>query len=410
MQTNSPLKTSLYKIIVGIGLLFALASPAFAIDGDALVSRFQEIMQQNNLVMRNAGVNVDGNRVTLHDVRVTLVDDADRPDAFLPLGDVTFNQVEEGSDGSYTIRQASASDTDTASNNDDQSSRLLIIQGIEVSDIYLAPRGTTYRLSQHLPYSRMAIRKIAIENDGKNIFTAENAASIYSKDQSDGLIRNESSIEAFMFDPSALPGTEREAIQKTFADLGYDRIEADMHVTSTWEPVKGSLDLSRYDITMKDGGTLSLAMKLNGVTQDLLGELQKISIRMGQSKKDEKINALALLGLVQQVSINSMTIRYDDNSLANRLLDSASKTDGQPRAQTVAELKTVLPLLASQLQNPEFADKTVKEMSAFLDNPKSLEISAMPEKSVSFAILATTAITLPQKLIDVLGLRIAANQ
>ena len=213
-----------------------------------------------------------------------------------------------------------------------------------------------------------------------------------------------------MFDPSALPGTEREAIQKTFADLGYDRIEADMHVTSTWEPVKGSLDLSRYDITMKDGGTLSLAMKLNGVTQDLLGELQKISIRMGQSKKDEKINALALLGLVQQVSINSMTIRYDDNSLANRLLDSASKTDGQPRAQTVAELKTVLPLLASQLQNPEFADKTVKEMSAFLDNPKSLEISAMPEKSVSFAILATTAITLPQKLIDVLGLRIAANQ
>lgn len=172
----------------------------------------------------------------------------------------------------------------------------------------------------------------------------------------------------------------------------------------------GGLELTQYNVSVKDGGQLNINGKPNGVTQDLLSEVQKVSAHMGKSKKDEQVGALALLGLAQQASIGAMTVRYDDNSFVNRLFEFVSKLNHQPRTQIVSELKAVLPLLASQLQNPRFADKAVKEISAFLDNPKSLELSASPEKPDSFAIIATAAATLPQKLIDILNIKVAANQ
>lgn len=248
MHVISCLKTSIPKIIMGVALSAVLANPAFAIDSNTLVSRIQEMMQQNDLVMTTKGIDADEKQITLHGVSISAAapdsshQDGDRDEAALFFGDVVLSQIEEGADGSYLIRKVTAG-SPAPLDNSAQKGEQLVVEGVEASDVYLSPAGANYQLSQHLPYGHLLIRKIAFEYDGKTIAALENNASFYSTEPSGGVIKNVSSIGSFLFDPSAIPGEDGQQLQKNFADLGYNKIEGNMHLASAWDPVQGGWNL-----------------------------------------------------------------------------------------------------------------------------------------------------------------------
>lgn len=407
MQIVSSLKTLMHKMIMGTALSLALTGPVLALDQNALVSRIQETIQAKSLVLKNTGVDVDGDRVVLRDVVITSPEGTQKPDMFLmPVGDIILNKVQEGADGSYTIGQISVGNIDFNEKNDKGTERFLI-QGIKAADVYISPRETDGQTSQRLPYSRLTIEKFAFDNNGKNLLTSENISTSYSKTQPGNLIENAFSVGSFAFDPSGFPG---EDVRKTLGNLGYNKLEGNMTIATAWDPSKGDFNLSQYKVVIKHGGTLNLAMRASGVTADLLAELQQVHSRMQNAQKDKQVNVLAILGLAQQINVGSIRIRYDDNSLVNRLLDYRGKSSGKSRKQVVSEVKFALSSIANQVKHPDFSNRIIKETGAFLDNPKSLEISATPENPIPFAIIAATAVTLPQKLIDIFNINIAANK
>lgn len=411
MQLISRMKASLLKIVAGTALACCVTSPVFALDSQALVSRFQHMMRFYDLDMKHAGVKADGDTVTLQGVTLMLTDEDANAQTPLVIGDILLNHVREAADGSYLIGQMAIGKIDIAYGmGDDGDSGHFVIERTEAADLYLPPKGSDYSLSQHLPYKQLAFRNVSMAAHAKNVVTIDEIHCDFNQPKPNDVITTTFSIDGFYFDPAAMPGINGEQIQKTLADLGYDKVEGGLHGSDVWNPYKDGSRISNYEMIMKDGGKLATTLNLNGLTENTLREFQGLYGRMMSSNKDNGLEALALLGVVHHISINAMTLRYDDLSLVNRYLDTNSKALNMPRAEMVKQMKDALPLLRDELPDPQLAEKAISALGAFLDNPKSLEISLSPKKPVSVGLLVTTAATMPQKLFEMLGIDIKANQ
>ena len=112
---------------------------------------------------------------------------------------------------------------------------------------------------------------------------------------------------------------------------------------------------------------------------------------------------------MSQMSVQALTIRYSDNSLAEKILEAAAAKQGTTRELYAQQLAGALPFFLSMIQNPAFQNKVATAVSQFLTDPKSLTISVQPERPITGAELLGLVQTAPPTLPDVLGASIEAN-
>jgi hypothetical protein len=131
----------------------------------------------------------------------------------------------------------------------------------------------------------------------------------------------------------------------------------------------------------------------------------------GETPSEEQAQAQMMQGmaLMQGVSIVSASVRYNDASIAGRLLDYFASQAGADRASYVEGLKSTLPALVAQSGIPALNDVIVPAVSEFLDNPQSLEVRVAPPSPTSVLVLMAAAAN-PAGLISALGLAVQANQ
>jgi hypothetical protein len=113
---------------------------------------------------------------------------------------------------------------------------------------------------------------------------------------------------------------------------------------------------------------------------------------------------------MQQLTLNSVSIRFDDASLTAKLLDLAAQKMGQPKEALINQYKGMLPVMAAQLQDPEFVTMLSNAVNAYLDNPKNIEIRTESAAPIPFAQIMATGMAQPQALIKTLGVQVIANQ
>jgi hypothetical protein len=118
---------------------------------------------------------------------------------------------------------------------------------------------------------------------------------------------------------------------------------------------------------------------------------------------------MSSMAIMQGVSIVGASVRYDDASLAGKLLELFAQQSGADRATFVTGLKAMLPDTINQMGIPALAELIVAPASAFLDDPQSLELRIAPASPTSLLVLMAGAAN-PAGLIKVLNLTLAANQ
>jgi hypothetical protein len=119
---------------------------------------------------------------------------------------------------------------------------------------------------------------------------------------------------------------------------------------------------------------------------------------------------IAMLGMMQQLDINSASITIEDKSLTGRLIDYFGAQQGMNRESTIAFAKGMLPLGLAQLGAPDFAATASAAIGQYLDNPKTLTISAEPANPVPVAQLIAAGASNPAALISTLALKVEANK
>ena len=152
------------------------------------------------------------------------------------------------------------------------------------------------------------------------------------------------------------------------------------------------MTLSDYAMTLNDVGRLGMSFSISGYTLDFVKGLQELQKNMAGKEGDAKAQqamGLAAMGMMQQLTFNNLAVRFDDASLANKVLDMVASQQGMSRDQMVQGLQAMLPFALGQLNNPEFKKSVTEAVSLYLSNPRNIQVArGRPTRSHSPRSLA----------------------
>lgn len=178
----------------------------------------------------------------------------------------------------------------------------------------------------------------------------------------------------------------REAFQK----LGYDGVSFDMEMRFDWKSDTGAFALETFKITGKDMGAFTLAFVLGGLDYDTAASG----------------NAFALLDTLR---IESLDVRYDDNSLVGRLMKAAAAEQGGDPEMIRAMMLTMLDEQRRQVAKNPIAVDAIKGLKTFVEQPKSLSLTLRPNEPVGYEDFMDEDQD-PAALARLLGVKIEANK
>lgn len=117
-----------------------------------------------------------------------------------------------------------------------------------------------------------------------------------------------------------------------------------------------------------------------------------------------------MMGMMQQLTFNSASVRFDDASLTRRALDFAGKQQGVSGEQMGQALKGMLPLMLGQLGIPALQQQISAAANVYLDNPGNITITAKPAQPVAVPVIMGAGMGNPKSLVDLLNVQVTANQ
>ncbi|MYZ48500.1 hypothetical protein [Propylenella binzhouense] len=173
--------------------------------------------------------------------------------------------------------------------------------------------------------------------------------------------------------------------------LGYDSIVLDVSWDGRLDAETKLLDIQKLDVTMENGGVLTFS-----------GQVGNVPL----SPSAESVDAA---GLASQLVVHKLTLRYEDQSLARRVLDDQARRQGVPPDQYAQQLSAALPFLLMTLNNPEFQNQVAGAVGSFLTDPQSLTVEIAPAAPLTGAEILEVAATAPQSLPDKLNAKVTAN-
>jgi hypothetical protein len=391
----SPMKTRpIICLLSSTVIFFSLQSGAQAeIDAKKVTDAIAAQLAANSMTLTVGSSELSGSNVIAKDVSFSLAGQE-----ATKLGDVTLENVSEDGEG-YIIGKLSAPGFEKVAGDN-----TIKFGGASMSNVHIAAANETDPVKKLVLYDSIDMSAFTVDYKGKTAFQMESGKFTMTPYKAGETMQFDGQFTGVKANFSA---ADDPKVIETMATLGYSEINGVIGIKGSWNPSDGRIAMSE-SFDFKEAGKLNLDMDLSGYTPKFVTDLQALNKSM--EGKEDSAKGLAALGLMQQLTFNSVSLRFDDASLTGRLLDYAAKQANQKREDLVNQAKGVLPVLAMQLQDPEFAQKASAAASAYLDDPKNIEIKAAPATPLSFAILAATATTSPMALIKQLGLTVTANQ
>lgn len=372
-----------------VGLFLTHGALAFDPTGNAVADAFLKRIEAGDSKVVSVGdISEDGDQVIIE----VIVMEGKTPDAGkLEIGVTTLTGAEEQADGTLALDGLALEELTL---NADKS--VITIAQLVATDVIIPSAADLAKAdSSSAPgYSTVEIEGINILDESKKEVAIDSLYLATSAMEGKWPTAGELQLTGLLIDPAQY---EEDGAQ-SFKDLGYEKLSLDLASNFTWSPQSGDLDIPQLDITGADMGTWAMALKIGGLTGDVVTQLE--------AAKDNSEQSLALL---QGLTVNTVSVRFDNNSLVERVLDQQAKGAGTDRAGFVTQLKAGLPMMLSLLQNPEFQTSVSSALSSFLDKPGSLKLEAKPGQPVPVAQIMGTAMLAPQTLPQVLGVAITAN-
>ncbi len=401
---------------------------SWAVDPNAFNSRLQETIKNTQLSIDSSNCEADGNDIVLRDVTIKLQElqnsgkendqsspsdkRSKEPDqnvstakgvVFDKIDSLRFKNVTEGQDGTYFVENVSIpllkSTSSDATGN---------LKDISIDKLRLTPKKDANPLFVQFPYESVKVAQIYLSPADQTVFNAEDLKIAYLFKNGTKGVDITVGIKSFSYEPNKTGISEAS---KWLTDIGYDKLSGSLNVHASWDIESGKYIGDRNEITIDNGGKLAITTNVEGLTEDFVKNIGVLKqLERSNNPDDTTAEMLSVFGIIQQLKFGDVSIRYDDNSLTNRILNYYAKKNGVTREDFIKQTKAMLPLLGSQIDDPDFVKATSEQIGNFLDNPKSLTVSATPDKSVPLPVLYATGSISMAKLIDLIKLKVEANK
>lgn len=394
-----------------IGLLLAgasftaLAHNAHALDGQDIVNKFNVLMGANGSQITAASAEVDGETVTLRGVTFTIpaAQTGEPKDTVLPVGDITLEGVAE-EDGSYTIDKGSIPDVDVDKNGTAFTAKDIYFEGV-----YLPAEPQQGTLEAIAPVESFHVGAMSLSVDKKQVMSVDEITGVNTIAEDESKIDFEGSASGLKLDLSSTPDPKA---QETIKALGLETISGDFTMKGDWTLADGKINLTEYALDFENIGRLDVTFSMSGYTLDFVKSLQE-AIKAAEANPNKEAGqqamGMAMLGLMQQLSYNSASIRFDDAGITAKALDYAGKQQGVDGKQFAQSLKGMAPMMLAQMNIPELQAQISSALNAYLDDPKSIEVSAAPAQPLPVPQIMGAAMGNPADLAKTLNVQVKAN-
>jgi hypothetical protein len=389
------------RMLAASSILFVLPlSSAYAQDATAVAERLKAALAAQGMELSWSGVSGDASEMVIAGAKLG----APGAEGAAALGDVTLSDISED-DGALKVGSLTLPDYSVTEDGAE-----VDVQGIALTGLTLAAEGSTDPMAGLMLYETADMESMTVTIGDKTPFSMTQLHFEMTPPSDGGAMEFSGAAEKFSADLTMVEDAES---RKAIDALGMQTINGYFELEGSWNPADGRLELSQYDISIEKAGTLGLTFDLGGYTLDFMKSMQELQQKMATQPEgaDSSAQGLAMLGLMQQLTFNSASIRFDDDSITAKALDHVGARQGMKGRDVANQAKAIVPFLMAQLNNPELTSQVTAALSAYLDDPKSLEISAEPENAVPFAVIMAGAMSnSPQDLAKTLGVSVTANE
>ena len=407
-------QTARMLLLSGVATV-ALMGPAMALDAQAFVDRVAEVYKTIGYDFQFGAATLDGDTITVDGVTVGLASAEAGLEPTTFDAEITFSGVVEGADGSYTAASVTIPDVDTEFSSAPEPVGHVTLSDIRADGLYLPAGDTIPAVALLQLVQSISTGPLLLTRNGVEVVSIDSmeASSTFNPAQGSADLVDLSSVLAvngISLDLSTVSEDDADA-GAVIEALGLTSISGNITQDLTWSMADGHMVVNEFLFDFADVGALDIKADLTGLTPAVLDQIYAMQAATGGSTpSEEQAQAQMMQGmaLMQGVSIVSASVRYDDASLAGRLLDFFAAQSGGDRATFVAGLKSMLPMLLAQSGIPALNDLVIPPVSAFLDDPQSLEVKVAPPSPTSLLVLMAAAAN-PAGLITALGLAVEAN-
>lgn len=386
------------RALLASSILLGSAIPSLALDADAFAQQLIKTFAKSGSVMEVGSASLDGTTVTLSSAVFKA------PQQDLPIGDIVFTGVTETGDGGYKAETASIADIDAQAEE-----AQIKVSGIEIANLTIPAGEKLETITDMFLYETFRTGPMSVTV--KNVDVFKYSSTDFTIDANDPAKMDfTGTIDGMVIDLSLVD--DRRARQ-TIESMGYDVLTGDMKMTGAWEVEAGRINMPEMALTLNDVGRLNTSLDISGYTMEFLQELQSLQSEMIGKENDPKAQqamGLATMGLMQQLTFNSLAFRFDDASLTAKVLEFAGKQQGISGEQMAQAAKGLLPFVLGRLGIPALQQQISEAANTYLDDPKNIEIKAAPEAPVPFGQIAGSAMGDPRSLAELLNVQVTANQ
>ncbi|MEM6461909.1 MAG: hypothetical protein AAF724_08340 [Pseudomonadota bacterium] len=387
-------------IAAGFALLVSTHA-SVALDADEFAKKFVAAYTSGGMTVAYEGVSEQGNDIIMQGLTFGVEGEQTSFD----FGDLTFSGVSEDGSGGYLV--------DTVSKD-----RILFsapevsftLDDMSITNLRVPAEAKMETLDDALYYDSLTTGPMKLTAEGQDVFSIASISMDLSKASDNSRMDFTGRADGLEIDLSSV---EDAQTRQTLSGMGYQFVGGDVVLEGYWLPTTGEMTLSQYALSLDGVGRLDMQVSISGYTFEFVRGIQELQEKMddqGNDSQAQQAMGLAMLGMLQQLTFNSLSIRFDDASVTNKVLEMVASRQGMTRDQMVQGLQAMVPFALAQLQNPDFQKNVTEAVSLYLSDPKNIEISAMPAEPLSFASVVGTAMSAWQTLPQMLNVSVTANQ
>jgi len=386
-------------MLPGVAFL-SLAGSAFALDGNDLLAKINAAYSQQGGALAAESVDIEDATVTLKGASFKPNGDGEA----LKIGDITLSGVEKQDDGGYYIEEAAFPNINTT--NDGVT---MTAEDMTVGDVWVPADPKAEGVDGMLIYQTAHVGAVKAVKDGAEVFSVSDTdINMTLRDDQSGF-DFDAALKGVKADLSkAEDDKSKDAIEK----LALQHVTADVTMKGAWDLAPGTINIPEFAIDVNNVGKLKLGLNISGYTLQFQKSMQdaiKASAASLDKSEGQQALGLSMLGLLQQLSFSGAEIRFEDASITKRALDYAGAQQGMSGKQLADSLKAMAPIMLSQVNIPALQNAVSAAVSTYLDDPKSLTVSAKPEKPVPLPMIVGAAMGDATTLPQVIGLKVSAN-
>lgn len=385
-------------VFTGLLLVVPLSS-AFAQDANAVGERLKSALSRQGTTLTFDRISGDATRMVIEGAAISIAPEPTK----IALGDITLADVKDEA-GNVVVGSATLPNYSVT-----QEGIMVEATGIGFTNLRLPPEDANDPVAGLLMYDTADIQHVSVKIGDIKAFVMDRLHFEVDPPADGKPVTFSGAADKFSADLSLVKDVNS---RKLIEALDLKTFNGRFDLAGYWQPSDGRLAIEQYDVSIERAGTLGLSFDIGGYTPDFIKSVQELQKTMAAAPEeaDNSAQGLAMLGLMQQLTFHSASIRFDDDSLTGKVIDYLAGQQKVKPGDVVNQAKGLLPFLAAQLDNPELTTQTTAAVNAYLDDPKSIEITAGPANPVPFAkIMAGAMSQSPKDLIKTLGVSVTAN-